>query len=63
MNPRIKHAIIDSGKSYGELAKYLGISQSHLSNLIADRRKLSLDCMKKIARFLNADLEWLLGLK
>ena len=63
MNKRIQHALIDSGKSNGELANHLKISESHLSNMIADRRKLNLERMKQIANFLEVDLEWLLGLK
>lgn len=63
MNPRIKHALIDAGKSSTDLAAHLGISRSHLSNLIADRRKMKLEHIKRIAKFLKTDPDYLLGLK
>lgn len=46
-----------TGTSQGDLAKLLGISQSHLCNIERGNRKASLDLALRIAKLTNVPIE------
>ena len=55
---KLKYLLKSTKKKQIDLAKYLGISPSRLSNYLSDKREPDLDMLAEMAKYLNVDLNY-----
>ena len=60
---RLKEAVEMSGKSYKELAEYIGVSKSTVSMYLHGKALPSLEVLSQISDFLDVSCDFLLGKK
>ena len=58
---RLRKVMRIRGVTQRKLAKAIGLSQSTISYYLSDKRKPTIDNAKRIADYLNVDLNWLLS--
>jgi transcriptional regulator with XRE-family HTH domain len=49
----IKGRLRAAGRTQAELAKVLGVTESHVSNLLQGKKRMALDTFRRIERFLS----------
>lgn len=60
---RIRWLMQEQGISASELAKLVGVQRSHISNILADRKKPSIDLALRLSRVLGVTVNDLMRME